>query len=101
MRGGWVKCEVVIVLLALVPGASSAPSGSEVQFSDITERSKVDFTQQNSANERRLHFGLGAETRVDLVVRWPNGVSETVSKVAANQLVVIREGSGITRRERF
>jgi hypothetical protein len=53
LRGGWVKCEVVIILLVLVPGAGSAPSGSEVQFSDITERSKVDFTQQNSATSNK------------------------------------------------
>ena len=35
----------------LVPGARSAPP--EVQFTDITERSKVDFTQQNSATSNK------------------------------------------------
>src|SRR5215475_12963379 len=54
-----------------------------------------------SANDRRLHFGLGAETSANLEVRWPNGKLEKIADVAANQLVVIREGSGIVRHESF
>ena len=54
-----------------------------------------------SANERRLHFGLGAAAKADLTVRWPNGSTEQVPNVDANQLVVIREGAGIIRRQRF
>jgi len=54
-----------------------------------------------SVNDRRLHFGLGAETRASLEIRWPNGGIEKVADVAADQLVVIREGSGIIRTERF
>ena len=29
-----------------------------------------------SANDRRLHFGLGAATSADLTIRWPNGATE-------------------------
>ena len=54
-----------------------------------------------SANDRRLHFGLGAETRATLQIRWPNGKEETVADVAADQLVTIREGSGIIRKDNF
>ena len=54
-----------------------------------------------SANDRRLHFGLGAAAKADLTVRWPNGSTEQVPNVDANQLVVIREGAGIIRRQRF
>jgi hypothetical protein len=50
-------------------------------------------------NDRRLHFGLGPAGAADLTVRWTNGGTETFQKVAANQLVTIREGSGIVRRE--
>jgi hypothetical protein len=52
-----------------------------------------------SANDRRLHFGLGPETRANLEIRWPNGGK--ISGVAADQLVVIREGAGIVRSDRF
>ena len=50
-----------------------------------------------SANDRRLHFGLGAATSADLTIRWPNGATEKVPSVEADQLVVIREGAGIVR----
>jgi hypothetical protein len=54
-----------------------------------------------SASDRRLHFGLGPETKASLEIRWPNGNEEKVADVAADQLVVIREGSGIIRKESF
>jgi hypothetical protein len=54
-----------------------------------------------SANDRRLHFGLGNATTADLTIRWTNGATETIPNVAADQLVVIREGAGIIRREKF
>jgi hypothetical protein len=60
-----------------------------------------------SVNDRRLHFGLGTETKADLEVTWPNGLKLTVPGVAANQLVVIREadkagkGAGIIRTDTF
>jgi hypothetical protein len=46
-----------------------------------------------SANDPRLHFGLGAEKTADIEVRWPLGGKDTFKNVAANQLVTIREGS--------
>jgi enediyne biosynthesis protein E4 len=54
-----------------------------------------------SASDRRLHFGLGPEPVASLEIRWPNGKEEKVADVAADQLVVIREGSGIIRKESF
>jgi hypothetical protein len=54
-----------------------------------------------SANDRRLHFGLGPETTAGLEIRWPNGGSERISGVAADRLVVVREGAGIVRSDRF
>jgi hypothetical protein len=55
-----------------------------------------------SHNDLRVHVGLGARTRVDRVeVAWPSGAHETIEGVDADQLVVIREGSGVVRREAF
>ena len=53
-----------------------------------------------SVNDPRLHFGLGPETSADLEVRWPSGARESILKVAADQLVTIREGEGIVRPPR-
>ena len=54
-----------------------------------------------SVNDRRLHFGLGAETSADLTIRWTNGKTEAIPNVAADQLVVIREGAGIISKKKF
>jgi hypothetical protein len=48
-----------------------------------------------SANDLRLHFGLGAAESADLEVRWPNGARESFTNVAANRLITIQEGKGI------
>ena len=48
-----------------------------------------------SANDPRLHFGLGAEKTADVEVRWPSGLVEHFKAVAADQLIVLKEGSGI------
>ncbi len=57
--------------------------------------------QYVSVNDRRLHFGLGKATSAGLEIRWPNGRQENIAPVAADQLVVVREGAGIIRADRF
>ncbi len=55
-----------------------------------------------SVNDLRLHFGLGTETEVEkLTVRWPSGKHEVVRDVAADQVVRVEEGRGITESTRF
>ena len=70
--------------------------GGRTQAQEVTAQSSF-----YSANDRRLHFGLGAATSADLTVRWPTGATETIGAVQADQLVVIREGEGILRREKL
>jgi hypothetical protein len=48
-----------------------------------------------SANDPRLHFGLGSETKADIEVVWPSGAQEKYPAQAANRLVTILEGKGI------
>jgi hypothetical protein len=54
-----------------------------------------------SVNDRRLHFGLGAATLVDIEVRWPSGAAERIARVPADRLVQITEGTGITGTQGF
>jgi hypothetical protein len=70
--------------------------GGRQQAQEVTAQSSF-----YSANDRRLHFGLGAPTSADLIIRWPNGTTETIQGVEADQLVVIREGAGIQRKQTF
>jgi hypothetical protein len=50
-----------------------------------------------SQSDLRLHFGIGKSQQVDLIeVKWPTTQkTESFSKVKANQILTIREGSGI------
>jgi hypothetical protein len=74
----------------------TARYGGKVQAQEVLSQSSF-----YSANDSRLHFGLGAAVVADLEIRWPNGLKESVNKVGADQLIVIKEGEGIVRREKF
>jgi len=55
-----------------------------------------------SQNDLRIHFGLGKAEKVDrLEVRWPSGQVDTLKDVNVNQLILVKEGAGIIRSERF
>jgi hypothetical protein len=48
-----------------------------------------------SQNDLRVHFGLGPAARVDrLEVRWPNGLTEEWSALAADRILTLKEGGG-------
>jgi len=50
-----------------------------------------------SANDRRLHFGLGDATDAgSLEIHWPSGKKETVKLPAVDRIYTITEGQGIT-----
>jgi hypothetical protein len=49
-----------------------------------------------SNNDMRVHFGLGAATKIDSVeVRWPSGLVENFSKISIDKFNEIKEGTGI------
>jgi hypothetical protein len=48
-----------------------------------------------SQNDLRVHFGLGRATLVPgVLVRWPSGLVERWSDVAADQFLTLKEGAG-------
>lgn len=54
-----------------------------------------------SANDRRLHFGLGKAQTADLEISWTNGLVERIPSVAAGQFIVVKEGAGIIKAEKW
>jgi hypothetical protein len=95
---GWLK----VLLQGVTSNRSAIGARVVVRYDGRAHAQEV--TGQSSfysANDRRLHFGLGGATMADLTVRWPNGTTETFARVEANQLVVVREGTGIVRREKL
>lgn len=64
--------------------------GGKVQAQALVSQSSY-----YSCSDQRLHFGIGDVKEVDVDVFWPNGLHEGFRKLAANQLVTIRETVGI------
>ena len=62
--------------------------GAKTQAQEVLSQSSY-----YSSNDQRLHFGLGLEKLADVEVRWPSGLVEKFRRVAANQLMTIKEGS--------
>jgi hypothetical protein len=55
-----------------------------------------------SQSDFRLHFGLGAATKVDLIeIRWPSGTVEKLEGVVTGQTIRVQEGHGIVHTRRF
>jgi len=45
-----------------------------------------------SSSDRRTHFGLGNETRIDHVeIRWPSGIVQRIDHPAADQIMKVEE----------
>jgi hypothetical protein len=74
----------------------TAKYGGKIQAQEVLAQSSF-----YSVSDKRLHFGLGASGTADLTIRWTNGGIETFRAVESNQLVVIKEGSGIIRKQKF
>src|SRR5262249_15819448 len=52
-----------------------------------------------SAQDPRLHFGLGAHTHIDsLAVLGASGIKSELKDLKADQILAIQEGSGIVER---
>jgi hypothetical protein len=96
--GQWLKVLLVGVKSnrSAIGARVTAHYGGRTQTQDVSAQSSF-----YSANDRRLHFGLGDARTADLTIRWPNGQTEKIAGVQADHLVVVREGSGIERREKF
>ncbi len=70
-------------------------TGSHSQISEVASGGSV-----MSQSDLRLHFGLGDAQFADLIeVKWPTTQAiERFTHVAADQIITIREGSGIISR---
>lgn len=68
-------------------------TGDHVQIDEV--RSGGSFLSQN---DLRIHFGLGAVSKVDLLeVRWPSGQVDSHRNLAADQFIVVVENGQLHR----
>ncbi|HEY1579242.1 MAG TPA: CRTAC1 family protein [Terracidiphilus sp.] len=61
----------------------------------VQAQALVSQSSYYSCNDPRLHFGLGASKEAALDVHWPSGQHEHFAHLDANQLITIREGTGV------
>ena len=96
--GHWLKVLLVGVKSnrSAIGARVLARYGGRTQAQEVSAQSSF-----YSANDRRLHFGLGPATSAELTIAWPSGATERIGSVAADHLVVIREGAGIVRKQGF
>ena len=91
-RGHWLRLK----LMGARSNRDAYGARVEIVAGDLKQ---VDEVRANSsflsASDSRLHFGVGAATRVDeVVIRWPSGLVEKVAGLAVDREAVIREGTG-------
>jgi enediyne biosynthesis protein E4 len=52
-----------------------------------------------SAQDPRLHFGLGQYSTIEAIeITWPSGIVTKLSNIKSDQIVVVKEGTGIVER---
>jgi enediyne biosynthesis protein E4 len=94
MRGNnhWLKVKLVGTKSnrSAIGARVLAHYGKKIQAQEVLSQSSF-----YSSNDPRLHFGLGAETSANLDIRWPSGLRETFKAVHANQIITIKEGTGV------
>ena len=81
--------------------SNSRGIGARVTVTSITGMS---FRQNNgggggedaSQGSEPLHFGIGTATEATVKVKWPSGIVDTVSSVAADSTLTVVEGSAQT-----
>jgi enediyne biosynthesis protein E4 len=97
-NGHWIKVKLVgrKSNRSAIGARITARYGGKVQAQEVLAQSSY-----LSVDDRRLHFGLGGITSVDLEVRWPDGQRQTFSKISIDRLVTIDESAGIVKQEKL
>ncbi|HTS25374.1 MAG TPA: CRTAC1 family protein [Bryobacteraceae bacterium] len=87
--GHWIK----VALAGVRSNRDGIGAVVEVVAGGVKQRAeRVAASGYLSQDDWRLHFGLGASTRVDrITVTWPGGMRQVLENVAAGQVVTIRE----------
>jgi enediyne biosynthesis protein E4 len=95
----WIKVRTI--------GTKSNRSGIGARIVCVTgDHKQIDEVRSGgswaSQNDLRVHFGLGAASKVDrLEVRWLSGQVDTLENLAADQLYYVQEGKGVVKTVPF
>jgi len=104
-KNNWIKVRTI--------GTKSNRSGIGARLKCVTRVAGEDKPHQQidevrsgggyfSQSDMRVHFGVGKAEKIDLLeIRWPSGLVDTLKDIKPNQLVYVKEGSGIIRSTDF
>jgi hypothetical protein len=95
-KNNWLKVKLIGTKSnrSAIGARVQVKSGLHLQTQEVTSQSSY-----YSHNDLRLHFGLGPGAKAaQLEIRWPSGQVETIKDVAVNQIVTIKEGSGLVKK---
>jgi hypothetical protein len=105
LHNNWIKVRTI--------GTKSNRSGIGARLTCVTHPAgeakphrQIDEVRSGgsyiSQNDLRIHFGLGNAAKVELLeIRWPSGQIDTLKGLPVNQLIFVKEGTGITRTMEF
>ncbi|MFL6215440.1 MAG: CRTAC1 family protein [Blastocatellia bacterium] len=94
-QNNWITIKAV--------GTKSNRSGIGARIKCVTEDgNQIDEVRSGgsyySQSDLRVHFGLGKRDKVKTIeIRWPSGQADTLTDVAANQFITVKEGAGLLR----
>ena len=94
-----------LLIQAIGTKSNRSALGTKLTLTAAT-RKQVREIQSGSSylaqNDLRAHFGIGRAPAAErLEVRWPDGSTEVITNLAANQVVTIRQGKGLVNRTPF
>jgi hypothetical protein len=98
-QNNWIKIKTI--------GIKSNRNGIGARIKCVTaDGTQIDEVRSGgsyySQNDLRVHFGLGKIQKVKSIeVRWPSGQVDTLNDIAVNQLILVKEGTGIIRATPF
>ncbi|GAC1428331.1 MAG: hypothetical protein NVS9B5_01420 [Terriglobales bacterium] len=105
VKNNWIKVRTI--------GTKSNRSGIGARLKCVTHppgetkaHEQIDEVRSGggylSQNDLRVHFGVGkAEKIAILEIRWPSGQVDTLKDLQPNQLIFVKEGTGIVRTTQF
>ena len=98
--GGNANHWLQILLIGTRSNRDGVGARLKISARDLTlYEQKKGGTSYQSAQDPRLHFGLGNRTKVDLIeIRWPSGSLTRLSGIASDQILAVKEGVGLVKR---
>jgi enediyne biosynthesis protein E4 len=98
--GGNVNHWLQIFLIGTKSNRDGVGARVKVSAGDLVlvDQRKGGMSYQ-SAQDPRLHFGLGQHTKVDAIeIRWPSGMVTKLGNLKADQIIAVQEGAGVVER---